>query len=233
VQPAEPSQVSSDEGVWNKSAVSGSFLYGFFSPNDQLRADWANISIVGSSANIEEGSFGGLGLEGRILFRTPVLNSRLRLGAEYSLQILASEPSGGTIEWSYGGIPVGSSAAQNEFLGHSVLAIADFKIGNVQTASIFGSVGLGALFFSGAKERFEMVPVSNPMYVGGTFINVTTNTYQATEGPTTEMAGSLRFYGAIPVSRSLTVDPALRVLQSFGNEKVFLTQLSVGVSYLW
>ncbi|HCA81990.1 MAG TPA: hypothetical protein DEP53_19850, partial [Bacteroidetes bacterium] len=96
MRPAEPETMGDDEGVWNKSAVSGSILYGFFSPNDQLRADWSNITFVGSSANVEEGNFGGVGMEGRVLFRTPFVNSRLRLGAEYSLQILASEPSGGT-----------------------------------------------------------------------------------------------------------------------------------------
>ena len=164
-------------------------------------------------------------MEGRVLFRTPFVNSRLRLGAEYSLQILASEPSGGTIEWSYGGIPVGSSEAQNEFLGHSVQAIADFKLGNFQTTTLYGSVGLGVLFFSGAKDRYTPVPVSMP--------NFSYISYEQTDGPSTEPAGSARLYATIPVSRTLTVDPGVRLFQSFGNEKIFLTQLGVGVSYLW
>jgi len=225
MRPAEPETMGDDEGVWNKSAVSGSILYGFFSPNDQLRADWSNITFVGSSANVEEGNFGGVGMEGRVLFRTPFVNSRLRLGAEYSLQILASEPSGGTIEWSYGGIPVGSSAAQNEFLGHSVQAIADFKLGNFATTTVYGSVGLGVLFFSGEKQR----AVFSPPPPGSIYIPWP----EIQESLPMEFAGSARFYGAIPVSRSLTVDPAIRLFQSFGNEKIFLTQLSVGVSYLW
>ncbi len=221
----EPASMSADEGVWNKSAVSGSLLYGFFSPNDQIRADWSNISFVGTTANIEEGGFGGLGMEGRILFRTPFVDSRLRLGAEYSLQILASEPSGGTIEWSYAGIPVGSTAAENEFLGHSIQALADFKLGNISTTTMYGSVGLGVLFFSGAKDRYTYTPAPPGPY--------TYTEPEVTDGLPMELAGSARLYGAIPLSRSLTIDPALRVFQSFGNEKVFLTQLSVGVSYMW
>jgi len=203
-----------DEGVWNRSAVSGSLVYGFFSPNDQIRFDWG-----------DQGSFGGLGVEARLLFRTSLMNSRVRLGAEYSVQILASEPSGGTIEWSYAGIPVGSSAAENEFLGHGIQGVADIKLGNIRTATLYGSLGLGVLFFSGAKDRYEVVPVATPYF--------TYETFEPAEGPSTEPAGSARLYAAIPVSRSLTVDPAVRIFQSFGNEKIFLTQLSVGVSYCW
>lgn len=201
-------------GVWNRSAASASPGYGLFSPNDQLHFDWG-----------EEASFGGLGLEARLLFRTPLMDSRLRVGVEYSLQTLASEPSGGSYEWSYHGVPVGTTAATNEFLGHSIQAVADYKLGNVQTITLYGSIGLGALFFSGAKDRFELTPVSVGYF--------TYDLPEPTKGPSTEPAGSARLYGTIPISRTLTIDPGIRLFQSLGNENIFLTQLSVGVSYLW
>ena len=203
-----------EEGVWNKSAVSGSLGYGLFSPNDQLHLDWG-----------PDASFGGLGLEARVLFRTPLMDSRLRIGAEYSLQTLASEPSGGSYQWSYYGVPVGTTAATNEFLGHSIQAVADFKLGNVRTTTLYGSIGLGVLFFSGAKDRYTLTPMTSGY--------ITYEVFEPTEGPSTEPAGSARLYGTIPITRTLTIDPGIRLFKSFGNEKIFLTQLSVGVSYLW
>jgi hypothetical protein len=214
------SEPLTEGGVWNRSAISGSLGYGFYSPSDQIRFDW-----------LDEGTFGGLGIEARVLFNTTMMDSRLRLGAEYALQTLASEPSGGSYEWSYYGVPVGTTAATNEFLGHSIQGIADFKLANIQTATLYGAVGLGVLFFSGAKDRVEYVPPPSPGSPSSAYYSYVP--FVQSSGPSTEPAGSARLYVTIPVARSITVDPAVRVLQSFGNEKIFYTQLSVGASYIW
>jgi|GEM_PF-1487023 len=214
------------QGIYNRSSVSFSIGYGFFSPNDELRADWANISIIGTDVRVDEGNFGGLGVEARVLFWTPLLDSRLRLGGEYSLQILASEPTGGTIEYTYAGLPIGSSAAEKEFLGHSIQVIGDFKIGSLSTVDVYGSIGLGVLFFSGEKARSITAPSPTGTY----------QTYYFPETRTSlpmEMAGSARLYGSIPITGTVTLDPALRFFQSFGNEKAYLTQMSLGIAYVW
>jgi hypothetical protein len=45
--------------------------------------------------------------------------------------------------------------------------------------------------------------------------------------------GSVRLYGSIPLAGTVTLDPAARFFQSFGNEKVYLAQLSLGIAYVW
>ncbi|MDP2886305.1 MAG: hypothetical protein Q8P51_14920 [Ignavibacteria bacterium] len=85
----------------------------------------------------------------------------------------------------------------------------------MSTVDLYGSIGLGVLFFSGEKTRY----LTGPPFSGTMFYIPETKTSLPME-----MEGSARLYGSIPLTGTVTLDPAVRFFQSFGNEKVYLTQ---------
>ncbi len=222
-----PSILAAQDEVMNRSVVTANFAYGFYTPNDYVKLTWSPTNWTGNTYTIGDGTFGGMCMNVRALFVTQLLDSRLSLGGEYGLHTLASQDNGGRVEYSYAGVPLGSESTKDLLLAHSIQAVADFLLAQLNAVDFHFGVGAGIVLFSGEKTQVSMTV---PSPYGGTTI------FQASTGEKVmdmELSGSLRLLAAIPVAMNTTLDPELRYFKSFGDQKVSVFQIAVGVSYEW
>ena len=204
--------------VKNVNMASVNIAWGFYSPNDEIKLVW------------DQADFGGVGLTGRVLFRTNLLNSRLSIGAEYALHSLASQNNGGSYTITYVGAPVSSGSTKDVLLAHSVQAIGDYLVAGLPSVDLHLGAGVGVVFFSGQKD-YATVPVEIPASVYGTPIDMETSV--PAPSMDAEVSSSLRFLAAFPVARHTTLDPEVRYFATFGKQAISIIQIAVGVSYWW
>jgi len=204
--------------VKNVNMASLNIAWGFYSPNEDIRMVW------------DPADFGGVGLTGRVLFRTNLLNSRLSVGGEYALHSLASQDNGGGYTLTYAGTPIGSGSTKDVLLAHSVQAVGDYLLAGLPSVDLHAGVGLGIVFFSGQKE-WANIPVTIPASVYGTPIVMETSV--PAPSMNAEVASSIRFLAAFPVARHTTLDPEVRYFATFGKQAISIVQIAVGVSYWW
>jgi len=145
----------------------------------------------------------------RLLLATNMLDSRLSIGGEYALQLIRQ---GGE------SIILGRNAP--DAMIHSVLMIGDYLVGKISDdVSINAAGGVGVLFFANMTTRIE--------YDQGMI------SPQKFNDSKVQLAASVRLLAPIRVKPSFTIDPEIRLLASAGQEKVFLVQFLVGLTYRW
>jgi len=204
--------------VKNVSMASLNLAWGFYSPNTDIKAVW------------DPADFGGLGLTGRLLFATKLLNSRLSIGGEYAFHTLASQENGGSYTLTYAGSPVGSGSTKDLLLAHSIQAIGDYLVAGVQTFDLHLGAGAGVVFFSGQKEWMN-VSTTVPMNGYGPDIEIMSSV--PAPSMAAEISASLRMVAAFHVARHTTVDPEIRYFGTFGKQGISIIQIAAGVSYWW
>ncbi|MFH1212461.1 MAG: hypothetical protein V1681_00050 [Candidatus Neomarinimicrobiota bacterium] len=149
----------------------------------------------------------------RLLIATGLLNSRLSIGAEWDFQKIRSGDESEYVEYVGGDPVIGPDKAI-----HSVLIIGDYLITKMSdNVCINIGGGLGMLFFTNINTRMEYDQ----------------NTMMPTESDesTIQPAATGRLLVPIRVHSSFTIDPEIRLMASTGQEKVFLAQFLVGLTY--
>jgi|GEM_PF-1141199 len=167
-------------------------------------------------SNTSRNSYTNLTMAFRFLLGTNLLDSRLDIGAEWTLQKIRAGQKSTILFWITDDDTVANVGP--DAMIHSALIIGDYLVKEISDkVNINAAGGLGVLFFENFNTRMEY--------------NQNIMALMESEESTIQLAASGRLLMPIRISSSITIDPEIRVLASAGPEKVFLVQFLVGLTY--
>ncbi len=167
--------------------------YGFYKPNEMVK--WAYLN----------GSYGGIGVNIRVLFKTKLFNSRLRLGGGIGGATYATETSGSMLYWVDTGKSLGHSSHLNGFIFQ---LISDLYLCSIGSFDVQFESGIGFQLFDdpGLEYDISWKP---------------------------EIIASAKLALCIPISSWATIDPQIGILTGFRKDPTFLTTIALGVTLAW
>jgi|GEM_PF-6289027 len=184
----------------NTATVRANVVYGSFNPSDHIRNGYPFGVFDGEE-------WGGLGMQLRYLTRTVYFDRRLSLGAEFAINTLRADRSGGG--GGGPGVSVTVTGGAGRFLnGISLSVLGGLSLLQLERIDLHLEAGLGLMFFVDTAGDTPFTPAQ-------------------------ELISSAKIVLSIPVSSSWGVEATAGMVNSFGPAVVFIPSIGIGGSYSW
>lgn len=160
------------------------------------------MNVTFSEAGTE--SFTNFSMTVRLLFPITALNSRLSVGAEWDLQMVADGGYSDILVYSDG-----SPVPNPDEVIHLFHVVGQYHLMSISPAvNLFASAGTGLMIFAHMETR-------------------------ANDESSVQLSGSLRMSVSVAISETMAIETEVRVVKSAGEENAFIVQGMAGLTFYW